>query len=65
MDAHSFALCVWCVAMSPFTLSVYGERLTPGSEVHQQMAMTNVTAGETLLQEGDKYHITIDFYIAL
>ena len=51
--------------MSPFTLSVYGERLTPGSEVHQQMAMTNVTAGETLLQEGNKYHITIDFYVAL
>ena len=28
--------------VSPFMLSVYGERLRPGSEEHQQMAMTIV-----------------------
>ena len=46
-------------------LSVYGERLTPGSEEHQQMAVTNVTAGESMFQEGNKYHTAIDFYIVL
>jgi len=46
-------------------LSVYGERLTPGSEEHQQMAVTNVTSGLALFQEGNKYHTAIDFYIVL
>jgi hypothetical protein len=38
--------------VSPFTLSVYGERLTPGSEKHQQMAMTIVTSSLAMLFAG-------------
>jgi len=32
--------------------SVYGERLTPGSEEHQQMAMTIVTSSLAMLLAG-------------